>query len=841
MEKDIQMTANGTVTKLTQGVNGLLTRLKNCLSPNNTQHALIQISNFAITAKTVDDFYVYLDKHIKSIISVDDFYIADTSSQADPQKPLSKILQNELIEYVTHTQQPLLCNNTKYQQLRQQNKITANDDHIHQWLGIPIFHNQSVIGVMVVQSYKKNDSFGKHERHLLTFVSQQISALHMRLEAHKQHKNKNLQKALFDISMICVTTSIISNNEFYKKLHQIINSLVPAGNFFISLKEGNKITFPFYVSIDNGLPPPSRQMQDGLTEYLLNAQQPIFLSKSDIDQLKKRGDIYQLAPDLMLNKNIHQWLGVPLNINDQCIGAICLYSNTSSINFHKDDLDLLTFVSQHIANILAKKHASELLAKSYEELEDKITQRTSALAKTNQQLTQEIIKRKQIEQQLIFNASHDVLTGLPNRAYFIDKLSYAIKYQQRHQQYIFAVFFLDLDHFKKINDNLGHRAGDDLLVEVSNRLKTCIRTNDILARLGGDEFTILLDDIKGQADAIQIAKRIITKLATPFTFHHHTLISGASIGITICTPNNKQRIETIIESSDIAMYQAKSNGRNNYVIFEPKLHIYKKKKNKLISELKTAIEKKHVQVRFIPIHHLVQHNLCAVETMLSWQHPYHGKINHSHLYEIAKQGELATLLDFYIIDYINNNLTLLTQYHPTQIHIHLVSTHLTDENSINLLISKLINTDICLHQLWLFFNEKILINNTKNHASAFNLLTKHKLTVGISSYGHSYSSLASLAFLPISAIKLDASLITYIQQPHYKKLLKAIIHAASALDLRCFVTGIDSEKKCAQVIEMGAICGKGNYIGKIITLHQPSPLSIQSKPQSIDKDELIAE
>ncbi|HAK59802.1 MAG TPA: GGDEF domain-containing response regulator, partial [Nitrospiraceae bacterium] len=201
------------------------------------------------------------------------------------------------------------------------------------------------------------------------------------------------------------------------------------------------------------------------------------------------------------------------------------------------------------------------------EYRDQVDVRTSELTDTNEQLRQEVQARKEAEQQLLHDAFHDGLTGLPNRALFMDRLSHAIAIGKRRSDYLFAVLFLDLDRFKVINDSLGHLIGDQLLVALGQRILKCLRPGDTVARLGGDEFAILLEDIKGLSNAMVIGERIENELKASFDVAGHEVFVTGSIGIALSS-KAYERPEQILRDADTAMYHAKAHGRARKEVFE---------------------------------------------------------------------------------------------------------------------------------------------------------------------------------------------------------------------------------------------------------------------------------
>ncbi|WP_208766731.1 sensor domain-containing diguanylate cyclase [Nostoc flagelliforme] len=220
--------------------------------------------------------------------------------------------------------------------------------------------------------------------------------------------------------------------------------------------------------------------------------------------------------------------------------------------------------------------------------EEQVAKRTVELAKANQQLGNEITKHKRAKSQLMHLAFHDVLTGLPNRALFMNRLENAVNYSKRHSNYLFAVLFLDLDRFKVINDSLGHTFGDQLLLTVAQRLQECLRSIDIAARLGGDEFIILLVGIRDVLEVVTVVERIQKNLARTVVLDGHEVSTTASIGIALSITGSKQP-EDYLRDADIAMYRAKAQGRACYEIFNSDMHIQAMAHLELVNELRRAI------------------------------------------------------------------------------------------------------------------------------------------------------------------------------------------------------------------------------------------------------------
>jgi diguanylate cyclase (GGDEF)-like protein len=241
----------------------------------------------------------------------------------------------------------------------------------------------------------------------------------------------------------------------------------------------------------------------------------------------------------------------------------------------------------------------------------------------------EISERKLAEERLLYAASHDELTGLANRAHFMERFNQLIVRMHRHTGHFAAVLFLDLDRFKRVNDSLGHLAGDQLLVAVARRIEGCLRADDVLARMGGDEFTVLLEDVEsidGQNGAITVAERILADLKYPFTILGREVYASASIGIAV-TQTGRDAPEDVLRDADIAMYRAKDQGKARYEIFVPELLTQAVRLLQLESDLKGALERREFVLFYQPIVSLYDGVLLGFEALIRWQHPQRGFIS----------------------------------------------------------------------------------------------------------------------------------------------------------------------------------------------------------------------
>ncbi|MBQ4834194.1 diguanylate cyclase [Pseudoalteromonas sp. MMG010] len=462
------------------------------------------------------------------------------------------------------------------------------------WVGVPVYQENEIIGVLVTQSYDENLGYSSQQIELLEFMSLYLTTAIERvkkrelLEAKVKQRTKELtqsnnalsqeiqqrknalqrQQILFKISELA--TNVKNLDEVYLNVHKIIKTITYAENLYIALydKASGWVNFPYYADQfqENAQP---RQFSKGYSELVISTESTQLIDPIRAKALIQSGVVHREQP-VAKERVSTSWLGAPLKTSQGVIGLIVCQAYNHNHVFDNEDSELITFVSHQIASVLETKLANQALEKSHQALEQHVHEKTKELRQTNLHLKMQMQERKKIEQQLYHDAHHDSLTGLPNRSLFLTQLEKTLQHFQRFPNYHFAVLFIDLDKFKEINDQLGHHEGDQFLISVADSFSQCIREHDLLARLGGDEFVILLTHLTDHQQAQDVANRIIEIMKKPFCAKGTCLQSGASIGITYSNQNYKNTDE-IIRDADAAMYYAKNAGRNRYELYHPLL------------------------------------------------------------------------------------------------------------------------------------------------------------------------------------------------------------------------------------------------------------------------------
>jgi diguanylate cyclase (GGDEF)-like protein len=396
----------------------------------------------------------------------------------------------------------------------------------------------------------------------------------------------------------------------------------------------------------------------------------------------------------------------------------------------------------------------------------------------------DISDRKRAEEQLRYNAFYDALTGLPNRSLFMDRLHQTIERAKRHQNYLFAILFLDIDRFKVINDSLGHNIGDQLLIAFSRRLEACLRSVDTFVRLGGDEFVILLEDITSFSDATHVAERIRQKLALPFNLGGHEVFTTTSIGIALSTTVYDQP-EDLLRDADIAMYRAKAQGKARYEIFDPVMHTQALILLQVENDLRRAIERQEFQIYYQPIVELQTGKVIGFEALLRWQHPSQGLVLPATFIPVAEETGLIVPIGYWILRAACRQLRLWQSFSAKSltISVNLSGRQFSQPDLIDQIDQILQETGLDASSLSLEITESMIMEDESATATLLQLRNLG-VKVSIDDFGTGYSSLGRLHHFPIDVLKIDRSFVSGIGVSEGNlEIIQAIVTLAHQLGM----------------------------------------------------------
>ena len=430
----------------------------------------------------------------------------------------------------------------------------------------------------------------------------------------------------------------------------------------------------------------------------------------------------------------------------------------------------------------------------------------------------DITERKRIEEKLSYEAQHDILTGLPNRAAFINRVQQAIQTSQEDENYIFVVLFIDLDRFKIINDSLGHLVGDELLITVAKILTDSVREQDFVARLGGDEFTILLDDVECLGDAHIIAGRIQEKLITPFNLDEHTVFTSASIGIVV-GDSRYQDSADILRNADIAMYSAKSNGKARHEFFNDEMYARTAELLKIENDLRKAIVKNELVLHYQPIISFDSGRLYGFEALVRWKHPQRGLVYPDKFIGIAEETGLIIPIGEWVLKEACRQLhawqIMFAEAANLKISVNLASQQVNEPGFLDKL-NTIINTiKLPRNSLQLEITESTLMEGRQETINLLNAIRKKGIKLSIDDFGTGYSSLRYLNRFPINNLKIDRSFVQgMLDEKENFEIVKTIIALARTLKMDVIAEGVETLKQHKVLKILNCKLGQGYLFSK---------------------------
>jgi diguanylate cyclase (GGDEF)-like protein/PAS domain S-box-containing protein len=433
----------------------------------------------------------------------------------------------------------------------------------------------------------------------------------------------------------------------------------------------------------------------------------------------------------------------------------------------------------------------------------------------------DISNRKLSEERLLHDAFHDSLTNLPNRALFVDRLERAIKHVKRHPEHLFAVLFLDVDRFKVVNDSLGHLVGDELLVEIGERLLECLRPGDTVARFGGDEFTILLDDINSPADAIRVANRIHESLSVAFKLDDNDVFTTASIGIALSSADYGKP-EELLRDADTAMYRAKALGRSRHEVFDTHMHAKAVARLQMETDLRRAIERGEFQVYYQPIISLKTGNIYGFEALTRWYHPKQGMVYPSNFIPIAEETGLITQIGKWVLTEACHQMYQWRNRFPSHnleiISVNLSARQFLQSDLVHQIKRILSETKLDPRVLKLEITESILMDDIESAMSMLNQLRDLNVKLSIDDFGTGYSSLSYLYRLPINSLKIDKSFIGHMNLGgEHLEIIKTILSLAHNLNMEAIAEGVETPEQYEALKALACEYAQGYFFSKPVS------------------------
>ena len=441
--------------------------------------------------------------------------------------------------------------------------------------------------------------------------------------------------------------------------------------------------------------------------------------------------------------------------------------------------------------------------------------------------TRDVSDRRALEDQLTHQAFHDDLTGLANRALFIDRAQHAL--QRRGQlDHPMAVLMLDLDDFKDVNDSLGHGAGDELLRGVAARLRGCLRGADTAARLGGDEFAVLVEDLSDAAEATAVAERVLTALQTPIRLQAREVLAGASIGIALVDPDRAESAEELLRNADMAMYTAKRQGKGHAECFAPSMHASLIRKLELTADLRGALERGELAVHYQPIIELADGHIVGVEALARWQHPQRGPISPAEFIPLAEETGLILPIGHLVLEQACTQAARWRHRFPAiplTINVNLSVRQVQAPGIVAEVAEILAATGLPPSALILEITESFLAEDQEVAAERLWALKRLGARLAVDDFGTGYSSLSRLRGFPIDSLKIPKPFIDgLLEGPRDSALARAIIELSTTLQLYVVAEGIEQRGQWDELRRLGCKLGQGFYFAKPLDADEVSTL-----------------
>ncbi len=445
-------------------------------------------------------------------------------------------------------------------------------------------------------------------------------------------------------------------------------------------------------------------------------------------------------------------------------------------------------------------------------------------------LEKSLKKTQEQKEQLQFQATHDSLTNLPNRILLIEKLKEAIQTAQKNIKQA-VLLTLDLDHFKEINDSLGHIFGDIVLVEFANRLKEKIAPDDTLARLGGDEFCIILNHIESTEEITNYITDIMMMLKKPFLIENSTLYLGVSVGISIF-PNNGQNDDTLLRNSDAAMNKAKSNGRHTYCFYNEQMTQQAYNRVFLESALRDALENDEFVVHFQPQIDAMENRLVGMETLVRWNHPSLGLIAPDKFIPLAELTGMIVYLDRIVMQ---KALKQFQKWHkeglnPGKLSMNLAMKQIEEDDFIDFLKILLIQYHDVANKIEFEVTESQIMKNPEQSIKTLSQINQLGISIAIDDFGTGYSSLAYLKKLPIHKLKIDKSFVKDLPSDQEDAAIsKTIINLCTSLNLKVIAEGVETLEQKDFLLSQGCRYIQGFFYSQAINAQEMTDYLIQNQ------------
>jgi len=770
---------NRTLTADQQYLDIVSTFAVDLLSMNSIDEIIWHAAKNVVAKLGFDDVVIYLFDDKKNTLVQAATFGNKNPKEYEIFEPLEIALGEGIVGKVAQSFEPVIIKDT-----RLESGYIVDDQARLSELTVPMIVNNKLIGVIDSEHIKANFYTNNHLKSVLaiaSLIATQISRFEMISQLEqviiKLEYSGKIQDSLFEIAELIFTTDNI--DDFYLQLHASIARLTFANNFYIALRSDDKKSFCLPYCVDENDEVEKNEIISleseipSISGYVFRNNSPLLIYKSEIEKKVIQQEIY------VVGSLPQAWLGVPFG-DEENRGIVVVQSYTDGYLFTQKDKQLLTFVAKHIHNA---------------------------------------IERMQTKSAMQFLALHDPLTKLPNRLLFTDRVEQAIAKAKRNKSLSIAVLFLDLDRFKQVNDRYGHYVGDQLLIEMARRVKSCIRESDTLCRLGGDEFAVLLENLAADTDIERIAHSIIDSVNQNMAIDSADINISTSIGITLFNQGDISTTQLLVQA-DEAMYRAKLNGRNQAVLYSEREGENHVASYRLECDFLAAMQKQELYLLYQPIINLKTGAITCAEALIRWQHPEHGLVAPDvFLPELERAGYLPKL-DLYVLE---QAIVFLTKHIDSFTRDFCLSINISGQGFSELALIERMQyyfqqTPALLQHLCLEITEQTIVGNVQNTQKTIEAYHAMGVKIALDDFGTGYSSLSYINHFTLNMLKIDRSFISNVEQGQNNIIiLEAIIKVAKSLSIQTVAEGIETKSQYNFLKKLGCDKAQGFYMSKPIS------------------------
>lgn len=780
-------------------------------------------------------------------------YYADSQDSIAPDDIFyikeGKCLSSKVIE----KGHPLLLLEDDFTDLRT-NKLLHIGTPAKSWLGVPLKYQNKILGVMTIQSYDSTDIYNNQDIDMMVAISEQIAAALQRrlaesalLESEKKFRSvfENATVAIFQIShkgQIGIANPAMAKIVGYSNVDEMLASSTSALDYVFDHKNFFKIV--------------RRLINDGYINGLhirivhkAGLEKWITLNARTFYDPNGKPELYTCTafdstPEIVAERKIFRHKSRFMQLFESSPQAIALTDSSGNVvDTNKAFSNLFGYTTEEMSpccenlcptgNGQIKANLQKILGGETFRAEDMRKNKIGKLIPVsilgypfvyNDEISgtfiiyDDISQRKEYEHKLSYQSLHDSLTGLPNRTLFLERLEQTLIRSRKDSEHNFAVLMLDIDMFKRINDSLGHQAGDDLLIEVGQRIQKCARRADTVARMGGDEFAVLIDGFNTPQQVIQIIRDLRNEIGIPVKISSKEIVISSSIGIVFKT-SEYEHPEHIVRDADISMYKAKALGVNKFKVFNKAMHEKALKSLLIETEIRQGIPENEFIPYFQPVYCLKSRRLAGFEALVRWNHPERGFLTPDQIIPVAEETGLIVELDRMIMLEACHCLSCwMSKYEGIDdlfLTVNLSPSQLSKPDLVDSIQKILYDTEIPTSSIKLEITESAIMERTATSTQNLQKIEEMGIKLAVDDFGTGYSSLAQLQRFPASTVKIDRSFVSRMAEDNESlEIVRAVNALGHSLSMDVIAEGVETRQQLILLNQIGCDCVQGYYFDK---------------------------